>query len=180
MRASLAFLLIVLCCSAEDGLPNIRRIYVDNLNGNGASIEMRDLLISALQNTKRFVITENPERAEVFLRGTANEDVFNETFHSNESINARAFIGSGSSYSKKNTTTRVPSDMSVGESESTSFSERKHQSLATVRLVNKDGDVIWSTTKESSGAKFRGSNADVADRIVKQLLTDMDSAKAPK
>jgi hypothetical protein len=43
--------------------------------------------------------------------------------------------------------------------------------------VNKDGDVIWSTTQESMGGKFHGSSADVADRITKKLLEDYDRAK---
>jgi len=36
--------------------------------------------------------------------------------------------------------------------------------------VNKDGDVIWSTTQESLGGRFRGASADVADKITRQLL----------
>ena len=62
---------------------------------------------------------------------------------------------------------------SVGDRESNTTHERKHEALATVRLVNKDGDVIWSTTQESTGAKFRGASADVADRITRQLLADI-------
>ena len=61
----------------------------------------------------------------------------------------------------------------MGDRESTAVRERKHEALATVRLVNKDGDVIWSTTQESTGAKFRGASADVADRITRQLLADI-------
>ena len=43
-----------------------------------------------------------------------------------------------------------------------------------VRLVSTDGDVIWTTTKESKGAKYKGASADVADQIVKQLLWDLE------
>ncbi len=62
----------------------------------------------------------------------------------------------------------------VGENESTKIKERKHEAMATVRLVNKDGDVMWSTTQESNGAKFRGASADVADKITKQLAADVE------
>src|SRR5205807_1606410 len=62
----------------------------------------------------------------------------------------------------------------VGETESTNIHERKHEAMATVRLVNKDGDVMWSTTQESTGAKFRGASADVADKITRQLAADLD------
>ena len=67
--------------------------------------------------------------------------------------------------------------MNVGDSESSRSTERKHEAVAAVRLVSKDGDVIWSTTQESIGGKFRGSSADVADRITRKLLEDYDRAK---
>ena len=62
----------------------------------------------------------------------------------------------------------------VGEENSINTKERRHEALATVRLVNKDGDVIWSTTQESNGAKFRGASADVADKITRQLTADVE------
>jgi hypothetical protein len=46
-----------------------------------------------------------------------------------------------------------------------------------VRLVSKDGDVIWSATAESLGGKFMGASADVADKIAKRLVTDYRAAK---
>jgi hypothetical protein len=65
----------------------------------------------------------------------------------------------------------------VGEQESTRIAERKHEATASVRLVSKDGDVLWSTTQESLGAKFRGASADVADKVTRQLLKDYDAAR---
>jgi hypothetical protein len=46
-----------------------------------------------------------------------------------------------------------------------------------VRLCNKDGDVLWSTTQESQGAKFRSASADVAAKIAHQLTLDVDKAQ---
>ena len=43
-----------------------------------------------------------------------------------------------------------------------------------MRLVNKDGDVLCSTTQESNDAKFRGATADVADKIMRQLIADFE------
>ena len=56
------------------------------------------------------------------------------------------------------------------------YDERRHEAIAAVRLVNKDGDVIWATTQESLGAKFRGASADVADKITRALLADIERA----
>ncbi len=67
--------------------------------------------------------------------------------------------------------------MSIGENESRRTEERKHEAIATVRLVSKDGDVIWSATAESMGGKFLGASADVADKIAKRLVTDYKAAK---
>lgn len=65
----------------------------------------------------------------------------------------------------------------MGDQESTRIAERKHEATAAVRLVSKEGDVLWSTTQGSLGAKFRGASADVAEKITRQLLRDYDSAK---
>jgi hypothetical protein len=43
-----------------------------------------------------------------------------------------------------------------------------------VRLVSSDRDVLWSTTQESKGAKYKGASADVAEKVVKQLLWDLE------
>ncbi len=47
-----------------------------------------------------------------------------------------------------------------------------------MRLCNNVGDVIWSTTQESAGAKFRGASADVATKIARQLAIDFDYCEA--
>jgi altronate dehydratase len=70
--------------------------------------------------------------------------------------------------------------LGVGDSELSHIEERKHESVAAVRLVNKDGDVIWSTTQESQGAKFHRASTDVADRIAKKLVEDYERAKKLK
>jgi hypothetical protein len=40
--------------------------------------------------------------------------------------------------------------------------------------------VIWSTTQESMGAKFKSASADVVDKVAKQLVRDLDKATSPK
>ena len=66
----------------------------------------------------------------------------------------------------------------LGETESSHSIERKHETSAAIRLVNMDGDVIWSTTQESQGSKFKGSMADVAEKITRKLADDFAKARA--
>jgi hypothetical protein len=161
-------------------LLTIRRVYVDRLTGGETAAQMRDILIASLEGSKLFVVTEKEERADVFLRGAAEDLVFTETHQSSDGINAHMNMGasrsaSSSYYSRNNNS--LNSGLSVGENESEHDTDRRHEAIAAVRLVNKDGDVIWSTTQESLGAKYHGASADVADKIVGRLKDDFERAR---
>src|SRR5688572_26994979 len=155
----------------------VKRIHVDKLGGGEVALHIRDMIISSLQRTGRFVITENPDRAEVSLRGSAEDMIFTDTFQSSEGINARTSLNVSSGASSSSARRGLSTSAGIGENESVRIQERKHEAAAAVRLVNKDGDVLWSTTKESMGAKFRGASADVAAKITDQLLEDINKAR---
>ena len=154
-------------------LRTVRRVYVDRLTGGETAAQMRDILISSLEGAKLFVLTENQERADAVLRGAAEDLVFTDTHSSSDSIDARANFGTGSS----NRSRSQYGGMGIGQNESERSAERRHEAIAAVRLVNKDGDVIWSTTQESLGGKFRGASADVADKITAKLKEDFERAR---
>lgn len=158
-------------------LLKLRRVYVEKLSGGETAVQIRDMLIAALQSSRLFLVTENPEKADATLKGSAEDLVFTDTFSSSESLQARSQIGS----TRSSGTTRGGIGVSLGENESVRTAERKHEAMATVRLVNREGDVIWSTTQESLGGKFRGASADVAFKVTRQLSDDFARARrAPK
>ena len=68
---------------------NVKRVYVDRLTGGETAAQMRDLIISSLHSSKLFVITENPERADAFLRGAAEDLVYTDDFQSSDSVEMR-------------------------------------------------------------------------------------------
>jgi len=151
----------------------IKRIYVDRLTGGETAAQMRDLIISSLNNAKLYVLTENPERADAVLRGAAEDLIYTDQFQSSDGVDLRSGVSTGTRSTRSSTGLRSLS-VGVDDREFTNIHERKHEAFATVRLVNKDGDVIWATTQESNGAKFRGASADVADKITRQLTADVD------
>jgi hypothetical protein len=172
---------------SPDELPaqllGIKRVFVDRLTGGETAAQMRDLIIGSLQGARLFILTENADRADAFLRGAAEDLIYTDSFQSSDGLNAR--IGGGENDSV-GTSTRFNGagggasrsagrnmSVGIGENESSNTKERRHEALATVRIVNKDGDVIWSTTQESNGAKFRGASADVAEKITRQLVDDV-------
>lgn len=190
LAITLASLLAPSAAWAEtDLLPqllNVKRVYVDRLTGGETAAQMRDLIITSLQNSKLFVLTENAERADAFVRGAAEDLIYTDDFISSDSMDLRTSTSSSSHESSYRTSPTSESggngqsrsiSQGGGEHESSNIKERKHEALATVRLVNKDGDVIWSTTQESNGAKFRGASADVAEKITHQLMTEYDKVR---
>jgi hypothetical protein len=155
-------------------LLQIRRVYVDRLTGGETAAQMRDILLSSLETTKLFVLTENPERADATMKGAAEDLVFTDVHTSSDSVNARTNFGTGRT---TRTATGMNAGFGIGESESEHSTERRHEAVAAVRLVNKDGDVIWATTQESLGAKFRGASTDVAEKITARLKDDFARAR---
>ena len=75
------------------------------------------------------------------------------------------------------TSARRSAGLSLGEDESARQTERKHEAVAAIRLVNKDGDLIWSTLQESAGSKFRNASVDLVHKIVGQLKLDVAAAR---
>src|SRR6478609_393885 len=154
-------------------LLSIKRIYVDRLTGGETAAQMRDLIITSLHGARLYVLTENQERADAVLRGAAEDLIYTDQFASSDSVDLRSGVNTGNRSTRTSSGVRSLS-VGVGDKESTDIKERKHEALATVRLVNKDGDVIWSTTQESNGAKFRGASADVADKISRALVAEVE------
>lgn len=165
--------------SEGDQLLCIKRIYVDKLDGDETALQMRDMILSALQQLHLFVVTENEERADTFLRGSAKDSAFSDAHSSSDGVNAHLQASGGSSAYKGGSFNKAIG-ASVGENESNHSVERKHEASAAIRLVNKDGDVIWSSTQESDGSKFKGSMADVADKLTRKLADDIAKARTTR
>ena len=148
-------------------LLTVNMVYVDPLNGNSGAQQIRDMLIGSLHRTGLFVITEDQEQADAFLRGSAENLAYSDYYRSYEGLRVR---GSASSSERDSGESEFKSgSFGVGDIQNSSRRERKHEAVAAIRLVLRSGEVIWSTTKESPGGKYKGSAADVADKVAKDL-----------
>jgi hypothetical protein len=156
-------------------LLTLKRVYVDKLTGGETAAQMRDIIIGSLDQSKLFILTENQEKADAVLRGAAEDLVYTETHSSSDGVNAKLNVGSSRGASGYRAD--QSGGLGIGENESDHSAMRRHEALATVRLTNKEGDVIWSTTQESLGAKYHGASADVADKIAAKLKEDFERAK---
>jgi hypothetical protein len=164
-----------------------KRLYVESFGDDVISKTLQAMVIDAVRTSKRFIVTENKDRADLILKGSALEKTSQEA-HSLSSATAVGGAAGGHSSSISGTTTPTHGTVSgtssggfvarnMGIADAQSSVETVNDARLAVRLVAPDGDVVWSTTQESKGAKYKGATADVADKVIKQLLYDL--AKLP-
>jgi curli biogenesis system outer membrane secretion channel CsgG len=140
-------------------LLKVKRIYVDSFGDDAVSKESQSMIVSALVATNQFKITENRERADAVLKGVAIEKTSQE-LHAYSEGTAVGGRNGGAAVKDSSANTETIQDAKIA-----------------VRLVDLNGDVIWTSSQESKGAKYKGSSADAADKCVKQLLRDIERLK---
>lgn len=156
-------------------LLSIKRIYVEEFGDDKEAKILQSMVINALTQTKRFIVTENKGKADATLKGTALEKRSQE-LHSTASGTSVSSILGGFSADRR-TAGGAIGGVGMGTGDASTSTETIDHAALSVRLVSADGDTIWSTTQESKGAKYKGAGADVADKIVKQLLQDLERAQ---
>lgn len=164
-------------------LLRVKRIFVESFGDDTISKELQSMVVSSLVQTNRFKVTENRDRADAILKGTALEKTSQELHAYGESTSVGTAEGgahgevNGSVINGTGTVSGSSSGgfiaRQMGTSDSAVHTETVDHARIAVRLVSPDGDVIWTTTQESKGAKYKGASADVADQCVKQLLRDV-------
>ncbi len=134
-------------------LLTIRRLYVDRLTGGETAAQMRDMLVSSLENTKLFIVTENQEKADCFLRGAAEDLVFTDVHTSSEGINARSNIGTDSAprraggvYGRREIPPVIPAD---------SVSERPNRAISKSANMRPSPRSGWSIRMATSSGRPR-------------------------
>lgn len=158
-------------------LLKVKRIYVDSFGDDVISRELQSMIVSSLVATKRFKVTENRDKADAVLKGVALEKSAHELHAYGESTAVGG--ASGGSHSEIGSSSGGFIAQHMGTSDSSVNTETINEARIAVRLVNPDGDVIWTSTQESKGAKYKGAGADVADKCVKQLLRDLEKLENP-
>jgi hypothetical protein len=154
---------------------SIRRVYVDRLGGGASADQIRDMVIAALQRQRLFLLTEDESRADAYLRGSAEDLIFTDVRSTREGLQVRA-TGSASRR-QAGESEAASAGVAVGETDDRYTRERRHEAVASLRLVARNGDVLWSSTQESLGAKYKGSSLDVAEKIAKDLKEAFDRAR---
>ncbi|MBZ5648058.1 MAG: hypothetical protein LAN37_12630 [Acidobacteriia bacterium] len=171
-------------------LLKVRRIYVDSFGDDPVARQMQGFVITALASSKRFIVTENKDKADAILRGSGLEKTSQE-FHAHREGTAVGGAAGGHSGSVAGSWSGGTGSVSGSSSggfvahsaaidDANASTETINDARLALRLVDRDGDVIWTASQESKNAKYKSSSADVAERIVKQLLRDLDKLEKPE
>ena len=158
----------------ERKLLGVRTLYVEDLEGDGAAA-IRDMLIGAIHSAGLFVLTEDREGADAYLRGSAEDLIFSEYDRYRNGINVRG--SARASERQDGESSSSGTSFGIGETDEASRRIRKHEATAAVRIVLANGEVIWSSTQESQGAKYRGAAADVAAKVAEELEKAVERAR---
>jgi hypothetical protein len=166
--------------SPDEKLLHVKRIYVDSFGEDSIAKQIQATIIDSLNASKRFVVTENKEKADATLRGAGLEKTSQETYAHSEATavgtaagsHSGSISGSGGTISGSSSGGFVAHSAAIEDSNLST--ETINDARVAVRLVDRDGDVIWSTTQESKNAKYKSSSTDVAEKVVKRLLWDLE------
>ncbi|MBI4466573.1 MAG: hypothetical protein HY656_03990 [Acidobacteria bacterium] len=155
-------------------LLGIKRLCVEKLAGDEAG-QAREMAFASLFAAKRFVLTENCEKADAVLKGSVSETREQRLRAEGEGVEFGRAVGvasvSGGSGSAAVGAARGASGENLVSAETLS------QASVTLRIVDKEGEVIWAHTEENKGAKTKTPVAFALDRAVKKLLRDRERAQ---
>ncbi len=158
--------------TADDDLSakllKVKRIYVESFGDDPVARQVQAMVVASLTESKKFSVTENKDRADAVLKGSGIEKTSQELHAYKDSTSAGVAGGGVDALGAGGF-----GAAGAGISDSSAATETIHEARVSVRLIDKDGDVLWATTQESKGAKYKGASADVADKVVKQLLRDV-------
>jgi hypothetical protein len=170
--------------SAPEAAPSarlaaVKRLCVQPLGDDAISLQVREMVIAKLFESRRFSLTENCDKADFVLKGTVTERSDRAFRSETESLGARASVAGSESERSGAARTGTSASASAGldARETLTSSEAKQQAAVTLRLVDKDGEILWAFSSESTGGKTKGAIGDAADRAVARLLRDIQRAE---
>lgn len=153
----------------------VKRVCVDKIAADdNADAVVREMLFAGLYAMKRFVVTENCDKAEAVVKGAVLERSENRVRGESEGTDFGKAVGFASA-----TSTGGSAGMGAigGGSGTALFSaETKSSASLTLRIVDKEGTIIWAHTQDSPGGKTKGAISDAVDRALRQLTRDFERA----
>ncbi len=161
--------------TVDPRLLQVKRVCIGEFGRDVLGVQAREMIIATLFESKRFILTDADDckeiEADFTLKGSVAEQ--REQVHRSESEG----VSFGARASSSDRVSSSSGGMQGAGHESLSSSEIKEHAVVTLRLVNKEGEVLWAISHESTGGKTKGAIGDAADRAARRLLRDIERAE---
>ncbi len=155
----------------------VKRICIGKFGEDALGTQVREMVIARLFEAKKFALldTENCASQDFTIKGSITEQR-EQSFRSESegiSVGRHALGATGT----QNSVTVGEGGASVSGHESLSSSQTKEHAVVTLRLVNKEGEILWAISMESTGGKIKGAIGDAAERAVRRFVRDLERAE---
>ncbi len=153
----------------------VRRVCIQRFGEDALGFQVQEMVIARLFEARRFTLTENCDNADFILKGTITERSDRAFRSESEGVgfDARA----SASESDRQGSVSASHTARGSSHESLASSEVKVQAAVTLRVVARDGEILWATSQESAGGKTKSAIGDAAERAVRRLLRDIERAE---
>jgi hypothetical protein len=164
--------------AANPRLAQVKRICVQNFGDDALGVQAREMVIARLFESKRFSLTENCDKADFVMKGAVTERNDRAFREESEGIGfgASASASESSGAGVNRTGTSASGSARADARETLASSENKQHAAVTMRLVDKDGEILWAASLESTGGKTKGAIGDAAESAVRKFLRDLERA----
>jgi hypothetical protein len=152
----------------------VKRICVD-FGDDALGRQVKEMVIAKLFEARRFSLTEKcepPDFTGSKLRGSVSERADHTYRSESEGVGFGGVAGARADFG-----TGAVAGVTGNAHESLSSSEVKQSAVVTLRIVDKDGEIIWAISQESTGGKTKGAIGDAAERAIRRLLRDIERAE---
>src|SRR5260370_35557113 len=140
---------------AAAGLLQVKRIFVEGFGDDAASKQIQAMVVTSLTESKRFIVTENKDRADAILRGSGLEKSSQEV-HAYSDSTAAGGAGGGFSANQTNASGGFASRYAA-ITDSRLNTETIHDPRIAVRLLNRKTQVIRAQTQQTKRGTCHGS-----------------------
>ena len=163
----------------ESTLAKINKICVESFAGEPTlSAQARGSVIAAIFSLGRFTVTENCATADATLKGSVFERQ-DQRFRA-EGEGAGIAGSGGVASGTRSGFSAVAGSVATGSDETLASSETRRSASVTMRITDKNGDILWAYTQESPGGKARSALVDAVERGILQLRKTLDRPAAAK
>jgi hypothetical protein len=159
-------------------LLTVRRLCIGQFAGEESDAAVaKEIAIASLYASKKFVITEKCDGADAVLKGALIEK---SGFKAQSEGEGTSFAGaSGSARGSVVGALAEFGALGLGGSEKLSSAETRRHASVSLRLVDKDGEVLWAHSFDSPGGKSKGALADAVDRTIRSLIREVEKLQKP-